>query len=102
MVRNIPAGDGENDNLFLQCTRLNETKARNPSLKMTLNPSSDKATRKTTFLHSLLVFLRLCGRSRLCTVKKVSHFPAPAAMSLTKLSLAGNYSIIPGQGEFCK
>ncbi len=27
-------------------------------------------------------------------------FPTPGGMSLTKLSLAGNISIIPGQGEF--
>ncbi len=33
------------------------------------------------------------------TVKKVSDFPVPG-MSLAKLSLAGNYLIIPGQGEF--
>jgi hypothetical protein len=32
--------------------------------------------------------------------KKVIVFPA--RMSLTKLSLAGNYKIIPGQGEFGK
>jgi hypothetical protein len=29
-------------------------------------------------------------------------FPSPAEMSLTKLSLAGNNLIIPGQGEFGK
>jgi hypothetical protein len=34
------------------------------------------------------------------TVKKVIDFPAPAGMSLTKLSLAGNNLITPGQGEF--
>ncbi len=34
------------------------------------------------------------------TVKKVSIFPFPAGMSLTKLSLDGNNLIIPGQGEF--
>jgi hypothetical protein len=33
------------------------------------------------------------------TVKK-GIFPSPAGMSLTKLSKAGNNSIIPGQGEF--
>jgi hypothetical protein len=35
------------------------------------------------------------------TVKKVQAvFPSPAGLSLTKLSLAGNNLIIPGQGEF--
>jgi hypothetical protein len=34
------------------------------------------------------------------TVKKVSDFPVPGWMSLTKLSLAGNSLIIPCQGEF--
>jgi hypothetical protein len=32
----------------------------------------------------------------------VSGFPSPAGMSLTKLSLAGSYLIIPSQGEFGK
>jgi hypothetical protein len=32
--------------------------------------------------------------------KKVSHFLFPSGMSLTKLFLAGNNLIIPGQGEF--
>ncbi len=31
---------------------------------------------------------------------KIVFFPSPAGMSLTKLSLAGNNLIIPGQGEF--
>jgi hypothetical protein len=36
-----------------------------------------------------------------CTVKKVIDFPVPSRdMSLTKLSLAGNDLIFPGQGEF--
>jgi hypothetical protein len=35
------------------------------------------------------------------TVKKrLTVFPSPAGMSLTKLSLAGNNLIIPGQAEF--
>jgi hypothetical protein len=35
------------------------------------------------------------------TVKKrLTIFPSPAGMSLTKLSLAGINLIIPGQGEF--
>jgi hypothetical protein len=34
--------------------------------------------------------------------KKLTIFPSPAGMSLTKLSLAGNSLIIPGQGEFGK
>ncbi len=34
------------------------------------------------------------------TVKKVSDFPVPAGMSLTKRSLARNNLIIPAQGEF--
>jgi hypothetical protein len=36
------------------------------------------------------------------TLKKVKGFPSPAGMSLTKLSLAGNNLIIPGQVEFGK
>ncbi len=31
--------------------------------------------------------------------EKVMVFPSPDGMSLTKLSLAGNYLIIPGQGD---
>ncbi len=34
--------------------------------------------------------------------KKVSDFPVPAEMSLTKLSLGGTSLIIPAQGEFGK
>ncbi len=32
--------------------------------------------------------------------KRLAIFPSPAGMSLTKLSLAGNNWVIPGQGEF--
>jgi hypothetical protein len=32
--------------------------------------------------------------------KKLAIFPSPAGMSLTKISLAGNNLIIPGQEEF--
>jgi hypothetical protein len=31
--------------------------------------------------------------------KRLATFPSPAGMSLNQLSLAGNNSIIPGQGE---
>ncbi len=31
--------------------------------------------------------------------KRLPIFPSPAGMSLTKLSLAGNISIIPRRGE---
>jgi hypothetical protein len=34
--------------------------------------------------------------------KKVIEFPSPARISITKLSLAGNNLIIPGQGDFGK
>jgi hypothetical protein len=34
--------------------------------------------------------------------KRLAVFLSPAGMSLTKLSLAGKYYIIPGQGEFGK
>jgi hypothetical protein len=34
--------------------------------------------------------------------KRLADFPSQAGTSLTKLSLAGNYLIIPGQGEFSK
>jgi hypothetical protein len=34
--------------------------------------------------------------------KRLSFFPSLAGMSLTKPSLAGNYEIIPGQGEFAQ
>ncbi len=43
----------------------------------------------------------LCGQnSAHYTVKTVIGFLSLAGTSLTKLSLAGNYLIIPGQGEF--
>jgi hypothetical protein len=32
--------------------------------------------------------------------KGLAIFPSPAGVSVTKLSLAGNYLINPGQGEF--
>ncbi len=32
--------------------------------------------------------------------KRLSIFPSPGGMSLTKLSLAGNNKIFPSQGEF--
>ncbi len=34
--------------------------------------------------------------------KRLAVFPSPAGMSLTKLSLAGNNLIIPGQTEFVR
>ncbi len=34
--------------------------------------------------------------------KRLLYFPSPAGMSLTKLSLAGNNLITPGQGEVGK
>jgi hypothetical protein len=34
--------------------------------------------------------------------KSLSISPSPAGMSLTKLTLTGNYLIIPGQGDFGK
>ncbi len=34
--------------------------------------------------------------------KRLTIFPSPAGMSLTKLSQAGNNLSIPGQGEFGK
>jgi hypothetical protein len=39
---------------------------------------------------------------RYTVIKRLAIFPSPALMSLTKLSLAGNNLIIPGQGEFRK
>jgi hypothetical protein len=44
------------------------------------------------------MYIQLLGLSfkDICTVKKrLAIFPSPAGMSLTKLSLAGNYLIIP-------
>ncbi len=42
-----------------------------------------------------------CPRTVAIDVKKVLvFFSSPAWMSFTKLSLAGNNEIIPGQGEF--
>ncbi len=43
-------------------------------------------------LYSSVIIIR-----HACTVKKVRDFPSPAGMSLTKLSMAGINSIIPGQ-----
>jgi hypothetical protein len=34
--------------------------------------------------------------------KRLTINPSPAGMSITKLSLAGNIFVIPGQGEFVK
>jgi hypothetical protein len=34
--------------------------------------------------------------------KRLTIFPSPVGMSLTKLSLAGNILIIPGEGELGK
>jgi hypothetical protein len=49
-------------------------------------------------------FTKVAILANLCTVhckKRFAIFPSPAGMSLTKLSLAGDNLIIPGQGEFC-
>jgi hypothetical protein len=45
------------------------------------------------------LMLRLFGFSIHCK-KTFAIFPSPAGMSLIKLSLDGNYLIIPAQGEF--
>ncbi len=42
------------------------------------------------------------SQSKLHCKKKVSGFPSPAGVSLTKLFLAGSNWIIPSKGEFCK
>jgi hypothetical protein len=42
------------------------------------------------------------GTVTLLCKKRFSVFPSPARKSLTKLSLAGNTLIIPGQREFGK
>jgi hypothetical protein len=39
------------------------------------------------------------GETGVCTVKKVIVFPVPSRDVKTKLSLARNYKIIPGQGS---
>jgi hypothetical protein len=44
-----------------------------------------------------LIFLKICESTLL---KKLTIFLSPAGMSVTKLSLARNNLIIPGQGEF--
>ncbi len=49
-----------------------------------------------------LTFFRLDILKGLHCKKRLATFPIPAGMSLTKLSLAGNNLIIPGQEEFCK
>jgi len=41
-----------------------------------------------------------CVRERLHCKKRLAIFPSPDGMSPTKLSLRGNNSIIPAQGEF--
>jgi hypothetical protein len=43
-----------------------------------------------------------CSLHSMYTVKKVNDFSLPSRMSLTKLSLAENNLIIPGQGKFGK
>ncbi len=40
------------------------------------------------------------GRQHYTVKKRLSFFPSPAGMSLTKLSLAGNNFKIPVQGKF--
>ncbi len=90
----------------------------------TFNSLSQLNRRKDTFslnslqdmlspISSVLNFLKFFGAKvrigavgcsglerRPFTVKKLSFFPSPAGMSLTKL--AGNNLIIPGRGEFGK
>ncbi len=57
--------------------------------------------RKMKKVPVVFVLSHTSGPPRAYTVKKrLANFPFPAGMSLTKLSLAGNNSIIPGQGEF--
>jgi hypothetical protein len=44
---------------------------------------------------------KMLENNTLYTVKKVSDFPVPSRdVTITNLSLAGNYLIISGQGEF--
>jgi hypothetical protein len=44
-------------------------------------------------------YLKKCRLHKVYTVKKGSRFsPSPDGMSITKLPLAGNNLIIPGQG----
>jgi hypothetical protein len=43
---------------------------------------------------------RICAFVKLHSKKMLAVFPSPAGMSLTKLSLAGNYLDIPVLGEF--
>jgi len=65
---------------------------------------------KSTVLQAIkqkAVNLLLCNpnpktivNSMLHCKKRLAIFPSPAGMSLTKLSLARNNFMIPGQGEF--
>jgi hypothetical protein len=55
---------------------------------------------KNWFVFTCLASLFLtAGKSLITLKKKLTIFPFPAGMSLTKLSRLG--IIIPGQGEFC-
>jgi hypothetical protein len=51
------------------------------------------------FCHELAFPLAFCRWDLHCK-KWLAEFPSQAGMSLSKLSLAGNHLIIPGQGEF--
>ncbi len=53
-----------------------------------------------TYWEQLLTLWAITRVPQLHCKKSLSFFPSPAWMSLTKLPLAGNNLIIPGQGEF--
>jgi hypothetical protein len=50
----------------------------------------------------IVIFMEAIGHAVRIThcKKRLSIFPSPGEMSLTKLSLAGNNKNFPGQGEF--
>ncbi len=60
-------------------------------------------TKNPTNIRGMYILgLLVTSSQKLHCKKRVAVFPSPAWMSLTKLTLAGNYLIISNQGEFGK
>jgi hypothetical protein len=81
---------------FLLRPLLSGTHTQNITEEEAQLPPSPGYNRDYSTLSTFIYFL-------IYTVKKVSNFfPSPARMSQTKLSLGGNYKIVPRHGEFDK
>jgi hypothetical protein len=69
-------------------------------LVISLAQNSPENLAKSNLLTLLVNNFRTQHKYLVHCKKRLAIFPSPAGMSLTKLSLAGNNLIIPGQGEF--